>query len=60
MEKLPYQVIGPAGNILYHTHERLRYSRRQELNMLEAGYRIRLNGKMLTKTELRKAESNKQ
>ena len=27
MEKLPYQVIGPAGNVLYHTHERLRYSR---------------------------------
>lgn len=54
MEMLPYQVIGPAGNVLYHTHERLRYPRRRELAMLEDGYRIRLNGKLLTKTELRK------
>lgn len=54
MPDLPYQVFGPSGQCLMEAPENCRYSRSVELDMLEAGYTIRLNGKRITKAELRK------
>lgn len=51
----PYQVIPPAGQpggLI--APESCRYPRTTELSLLEAGYTIRLHGKKITKTELRK------
>ena len=49
-----YEVIGPDGEQKMRAPESCRYPRRLELEMLEAGYTIRLHGKRLTKTEIRK------
>lgn len=55
MADLPYQVFGPDGVCKMEAPEGCRYSRRIELDMLEAGYTIRLHGRKITKSELRKA-----
>ena len=34
--------------------ENARYRRKRELELLEAGYTIRLNGRKITKTEIKK------
>ena len=39
--------------------ESCRYPRRLELSMLEAGYTIRLHGKRITKTDLRREVKEK-
>lgn len=50
-----YQVIPPAGQLGgLIAPESCRYPRTTELSLLEAGYTIRLHGKKITKTELRK------
>lgn len=54
MKALPYQVFNPDGVGIMQAPEKCRYPRRVELSILEAGYSIRLNGKRITKTELRK------
>lgn len=54
-DNLPYQVINPAGIIVLQAPESCRSTRRVELSQLELGYIIRLNGRRITKTELRKA-----
>lgn len=59
MTEFPYEVINPGGHVVLSAPERCRYSRRTELELLEAGYTIKLNGKRLTKTELRKEVSRK-
>lgn len=51
---LPYQVINPAGTVVLQAPESCRASRRVELDQLESGYTIRLHGRRITKTELRK------
>lgn len=51
----PYQVFSPQGVCLMHAPESCRYSRRVELSILEAGYTIKLHGRKITKTEIRKA-----
>lgn len=51
---LPYQVINPAGIVVLQAPESCRSSRRVELLQLESGYTIRLHGRRITKTELRK------
>ena len=51
----PYDVTPPPGQpggVV--APERCRYPRHIELDMLEAGYTIRLHGKKITKAELRK------
>lgn len=51
----PYEVIPPpgqSGGMI--APESCRYPRHIELAILEAGYTIRLRGKKITKTELRK------
>lgn len=50
----PYEVINPAGQTVLVAAENCRYSKLQELMLLENGYTIRLHGKKLTKTEIRK------
>lgn len=49
-----YEVIGPDGQPKMSAPVSCRYPRRVELQMLEAGLTIRLHGKKLTKTEIRK------
>lgn len=56
---LPYQVFSPSGQCVMHAPESCRYPRHIELDILEAGYSIRLNGKRITKTEVRKAVKEK-
>ena len=52
---LPYEVIPPPGQSGgVDAPESCRYPRHIELNLLEAGYTIRLHGKKITKAELRK------
>ena len=51
---LPYQVINPAGTVVLQAPESCRSPRRVELDQLEHGYTIRLHGRRITKTELRK------
>ena len=54
MEELPYQVFNPQGVCIMQAPEKCRYPRRTELSILEAGYSIKLNGKRITKSEVRK------
>ena len=48
----PYQVINPDGETVLQS--KVRHSARIELDLLERGYAVKLNGKRLTKTEVRK------
>ena len=59
MPELPYQVFGPSGQCLMQAAESCRYSPRIELSILEAGYTIRLHGKRITKTDLRREVKGK-
>lgn len=59
MEDLPYQIFNPSGQFVMHAPENCRYPRRIELDMLEAGYTIRLHGKRITKTDIRKEGKGK-
>ena len=43
----PYHVFDTAGRCLMHAPESCRYPRRVELDMLEAGYIIKLHGKKI-------------
>ena len=54
MTEQPYQVFNPAGQCVLQASESCRYPVKTELSMLEAGYTIRLHGKRITKTELRR------
>ena len=55
MKKFPYEVIPPPGWLGgVVAPESCRYPRHIELQLMEAGYTIRLHGKKITKTELRK------
>lgn len=59
MADLNYQVFGPAGGCLMEAPESCRYPRKIELSLLEAGYIIRLNGKRITKADVRKEVKGK-
>lgn len=52
-----YEVFNPDGQKVMIAPESCRYPRHIELDILEAGYTIRLHGKRITKTELRKEGS---
>lgn len=54
VKDLPYQVFNSQGACIMEAPEKHRYSRRIELSILESGYSIKLNGKRITKTEVRK------
>ena len=59
MAELPYQVFNPSNQAVMKAPESCRYPRQVELSILEAGYTIRLHGKKITKTELRKEPHGK-
>lgn len=59
MGLLPYQVYNSAGTLVLQAPASCRSSRRVELDQLENGYTIRLNGRKITKTEIRKEPSGK-
>ena len=50
---LPYQVSDPDGNTVLQATESCRCSKEVELGLLKHGYTIRLNGKKITKKELK-------
>lgn len=51
----PYRITPPPGQLGgLIAPASCRYSRETELSLLEAGYTIRLHGKKITKTELKK------
>ena len=50
----PYTVHNPDGELVLQAAESARYSRRIELDLLGAGYTIRLHGKRITRVDLRK------
>ena len=52
MDHYPYKVINPAGVVVLQS--KVRHSRAIELDHLEHGYTITLDGKKLTKTEIKK------
>lgn len=56
MMEYPYQIFNPEGACVLQAPEKCRYSSNKELHLLEAGYVIKLNGKKLKKTEIRKKE----
>ena len=53
MTDYAYQVIDPLGNLVLQAVESCRYSKQIELQLLDAGYSIRLHGRKLTKKEVR-------
>ena len=48
----PYKVFDPCGVPVMSAPEELRYPRYLELEMMSAGYTIRLHGRKITKKEL--------
>ena len=54
MTDYPYTVTNPSGETVLQAAESCRYPRLVELALLEAGYTIRLNGKLLTRADIRK------
>ena len=54
MDKYPYKVFNPAGEVVLQSIPDCRYPRAVELQMLKSGYTIRLYGKKLTKADIRK------
>lgn len=59
MSDCPYEVISPSGQPMMEAAPGIRYPKEIELSMLEAGYTIKLNGKKLTKSEIRKRTESK-
>ena len=49
-----YQIFDPSGRLVLDSDMRCRYPRPMELNLLDAGYAVKIEGKKLTKTEIRK------
>ncbi|MGM9601416.1 MAG: hypothetical protein ACI3W5_07515 [Faecousia sp.] len=51
-----YQVFNPAGELVLQST--IRYPQPTELNLLSAGYTIKLDGRKLTKTEIQKVDKH--
>ena len=50
-DKYPYKIINSAGEQVLQAKESCRHSKKVELDHLENGYTIMLNGKKITKKE---------
>ena len=48
----PYHVYNRDGRLMMSGPEKMRYTKKTELNLLEAGYTIKLHGKKITKKEI--------
>ena len=59
MDKETYQVFDRQGACIMTAPASCRYPARVELSILEAGYAIRLNGKRVTKSDIRKESNTK-
>lgn len=53
-----YEVFCPDGRRVLCSTVSCRYSRQLEGDLLDAGYLIRVNGKRLTKAELKRGNDN--
>ena len=49
----PYVVVSPAGQVVLQAAAGCRYPKETERDLLENGYQIRLDGKRISKKELR-------
>ena len=47
-----YRIYDPSGRLAESRPESLRYPKKTELSILNAGYTIKLNGKKITKKEI--------
>ena len=56
MMEYPYEIINPEGAVVLRAPENCRYARSTELRLMEAGYTIRLYGRRITKTEIKKGD----
>ena len=56
---LSYQVYNPTGQLVMQASESCRYSRQQETLLLANGYTLKLNGRKITKAEVRRDLSSK-
>ena len=59
MDKEAYQVFDRQGACIMAAPASCRYPARVERSILEAGYTIRLNGKRVTKSDIRKESKTK-
>lgn len=48
---LPYQVYDSTGTLVLQAAESCRHPKKVELDLLENGYTIKINGRKLTKKE---------
>lgn len=51
-DSFPYKIYNSSGDLVMAATENARYRRKRELELLEAGYTIRLHGRKITKKEL--------
>lgn len=51
---LPYQVYDSTGELVLQAAESCRHSKKVELDLLEAGYTIKLHGRKITRKEIKK------
>lgn len=56
---LDYTIHNPTGALVLQAPESCRYSRQVELELLAAGYTIRLQGRKITKKELAENVKNR-
>lgn len=57
MDEYPYKVINGEGVQVLQAKESCRHSKQVELDHLENGYTIKLNGRRLTKKEVKERVS---
>lgn len=53
MDNYPYKIIDRNGRPVMKAPESCRYDRKTERSLLQAGYTIKLNGKRITKKEVK-------
>lgn len=58
MDEYPYKVINRSGEQVLQAKESCRYPKKVELELLEAGYTIKLHGKKITKKEVNSCSRN--
>ena len=58
MDEYPYKVINSAGVQVLEAKESCRHSKKVELDHLDSGYTIMLNGRKLTKKEINSCSRN--
>ena len=57
MAPLPYQIYNAAGQMVLQAAAGCRYPAALELDLISAGYTIKLDGKRITKAEIKRREA---